>query len=269
LGLSCPTASTCFASGTGISPSGGSMMATTNSGSIWTAQSIPVGDYPYGISCPTTSVCYAATADSDDAGTSTIMASTDSGAVWSDQTIPSGTIGLGSISCVTTANCYTVGGSTAQRVPGTVIETSDSGTTWATQPLPSGTGQLSGVSCPSSAGCFAVGDGALGAGGLPTGGLILSNEQGSLAVTTTSLTNATRGVSYSYSLSALGGQSPYKWKKTSALPKGLRLSRTGVISGTPSAKLASGPYLIAVQVTDSAKKATKQTANATLTLTLN
>ena len=82
------------------------------------------------------------------------------------------------------------------------------------------------------------------------------------------LPHGTRGHFFSYQLSAAGGLSPYKWKKLSALPKGLKLSSTGLLSGTPSTKIASGKYSISVRVTDATKKAHK-VATATLTLNLS
>jgi hypothetical protein len=89
-----------------------------------------------------------------------------------------------------------------------------------------------------------------------------------LEVETTTLPGAKRGTSYTAELKASGGVPPYKWKKLGALPQGLKLSKTGVISGTPSAKLTPGSYPIHVQVTDSKKKG-KQSATATLTLQLS
>jgi hypothetical protein len=89
-----------------------------------------------------------------------------------------------------------------------------------------------------------------------------------LHVTTTSLPEGSRGTPYSASLQAEGGSPPYKWKKLGALPKGLKLSKTGSITGTPSTKIAAGSYSISVQVTDSAKKG-KHSASATLTLKLS
>jgi hypothetical protein len=56
-------------------------------------------------------------------------------------------------------------------------------------------------------------------------------------VETTTLPGAKRGTSYTAELKASGGVPPYKWKKLGSLPQGLKLSKTGVISGTPSAKL--------------------------------
>ena len=49
------------------------------------------------------------------------------------------------------------------------------------------------------------------------------------------------------------------------LPKGLKLTKSGLIDGTPSSKLAPGSYPVSVKVTDS----TKGTATATLMLRIN
>ncbi len=77
-----------------------------------------------------------------------------------------------------------------------------------------------------------------------------------------SLPQAQPGAAYSVQLEASGGSAPYKWKKGAKLPRGLKLSKTGLLSGTPSAKLAPGSYPISVRVQDAAK----HTAAATLTL---
>jgi hypothetical protein len=85
-----------------------------------------------------------------------------------------------------------------------------------------------------------------------------------LHVVTSTLPGATRGMPYSAPLAAEGGVQPYKWKKAGPLPKGLKVSKTGMLAGTPSTKLAPGSYPVAVKVTDSEKP--KQSATATLTL---
>ncbi|MES2736667.1 MAG: Ig domain-containing protein [Verrucomicrobiota bacterium] len=56
-------------------------------------------------------------------------------------------------------------------------------------------------------------------------------------VTTLTLADATKGISYNAELTAAGGQSPYTWtlKGATQLPAGLILSPAGVISGTPTA----------------------------------
>ena len=76
-----------------------------------------------------------------------------------------------------------------------------------------------------------------------------------------------RGEAYSFQLRAAGGTAPYHWKKTSILPRGLKLSSSGVLSGTPSTKLAPGTYSFSVQVADHTKKV-HQTATQTFTLPL-
>jgi hypothetical protein len=101
-------------------------------------------------------------------------------------------------------------------------------------------------------------------------------------IATTSLLSATPGTAYSpVTLQAanLGvSTSPYvttlKWKKLS-LPKGLKLSKTGVLSGTPSTKLTAGPSSVKVKVTETVttlngkkKVKTKTTVQATIPLTI-
>jgi hypothetical protein len=86
-----------------------------------------------------------------------------------------------------------------------------------------------------------------------------------LTVSTSSLPSGTISTSYSSSLQAAGGTSPYAWSITSgALPSGLTLaSATGLISGTPT---ASGNFSIGVTVKDAASPALS--ANATLALSI-
>ena len=76
-----------------------------------------------------------------------------------------------------------------------------------------------------------------------------STGSGSLSVSTTSLPNGTVSVSYSQTLAATGGTSPYTWSVSSgSLPVGLTLSSNGAISGTPSVAASSS---FSVQVQDS------------------
>jgi hypothetical protein len=92
---------------------------------------------------------------------------------------------------------------------------------------------------------------------------------GALQITTTTLPAGTVGGAYSFQLTASGGIPPLSWKKTAALPTGLKLSKTGLLSGTVSAKKVSpGTYPISVQVSDSTKK-TRQTSTRTFQLQIN
>ncbi len=86
-----------------------------------------------------------------------------------------------------------------------------------------------------------------------------------LAVSTSSLTSGSVGVSYSAVLSATGGVPPYTWSITSGtLPAGLTLSTSGFISGTPTNQESQ---TFTVQATDSESPAA--TASASLTLTVD
>jgi len=77
------------------------------------------------------------------------------------------------------------------------------------------------------------------------------------SVTTSSLPAAARGSVYTpvtLSLGAVGVSAPgftttIKWKKVT-LPKGFVLSASGVLSGTPSAKLAAGANSVTVSATE-------------------
>ena len=106
---------------------------------------------------------------------------------------------------------------------------------------------------------------------------------GEFLITTSSLPPATPGTVYGPVTLQTANQgvssSPYvttlKWKKVT-LPKGLKLSRDGVLSGTLNAKSVPGPSSATVQVTEtvttlngSKKVKTKTTAQATIPLTVN
>lgn len=77
--------------------------------------------------------------------------------------------------------------------------------------------------------------------------------QSPLIITTTSLPEATQGVSYSTFLAASGGFPPYLWNVSGVIPPGLQGLKldtlTGNITGMP---LQSGVYTVKIQLTDSA-----------------
>jgi hypothetical protein len=97
-----------------------------------------------------------------------------------------------------------------------------------------------------------------------TASLSITVAPASLAVTTSTLASGTVGISYSATLQASGGTTPYSWSiATGQLPTGLSLATGGQISGTPS---ASGTYSFTAKVTDSSSPA--QTATASLSITV-
>ncbi len=78
-----------------------------------------------------------------------------------------------------------------------------------------------------------------------------------LSITTSSLTGAAVGVSYSQAVSATGGTTPYTFSMSSgSLPAGLSLSAGGVISGTPT---AAGTFSFAVRVKDNVNNTATKT----------
>ena len=83
------------------------------------------------------------------------------------------------------------------------------------------------------------------------------------AITTSSLPVGAIGAAYSSQLAALGGIPPYIWSLASgALPGGLSLSSSGLISGNPT---ASGTFNFTIKVTDTAS----QIATKALSITIN
>lgn len=80
--------------------------------------------------------------------------------------------------------------------------------------------------------------------------VVAASTAPALTITPASLTNATRGVSYTATLVPGGGTAPYAFVKSSGtLPAGLALSSAGVITGTPT---ESGAFNFTVTLTDSA-----------------
>ena len=83
-----------------------------------------------------------------------------------------------------------------------------------------------------------------------------------LMISTSTLPNGQVGATYSITLAATGGATPYRWSLSAgALPSGLTLSSAGVLSGTPA---AAGTFSFTVTITD----AGTQTASALLQITV-
>jgi hypothetical protein len=128
--------------------------------------------------------------------------------------------------------------------------------------LQSSTGTLSGT--PTTTGTygvmFAVAD---NTGDVSTQTLSVTIDTTSaLTIVTTNLPGATINKSYSASLQASGGTTPYAWSvKAGTLPPGLSLSSGGVISGTPT---KTGAYAATFGISDT----TNQTASQSLSITV-
>ena len=82
-----------------------------------------------------------------------------------------------------------------------------------------------------------------------------------LSLQPTKLKNATAGKAYRAKIKFTGGVAPLTWKLTGKVPKGLKITKTGLLLGTPT---AAGTYRLTVTVRD----ALRVSAKKTLTLTV-
>ena len=142
--ISCASASHCITTGYSKDHSKGVILATTNGGKKWKAQTSGTTLQLWGVSCPTTHTCFAA------GGSGTILQTSNGGKTWAPQT--SGTSQtLYGVSCASASHCVIVGSS------GTILTTTNGGSTWVprTSAL---TRQVYGVSCHDTKHCVIVGN---------------------------------------------------------------------------------------------------------------
>lgn len=133
-GITCPTATNCFAVG-----DGGTVVATT--GGSWTALTSGTTKALRSISCINSTTCYAA----GDNGA--ILKTTDSGTTWTSQN--SGTTGnLKKIACFAPDTCYAI----TDHISG-VLKTIDGCTTWTTIKV---IDDLRDLTCPDINTCFTI-----------------------------------------------------------------------------------------------------------------
>ena len=130
--------------------------------------------------------------------------------------------------------------------------------TWSATGLPpglniaAGTGVISGA--PTSSGASSVTVFVSDSSGQSTQASYTLQVNSLFTITTLSLPAGTIRQSYSATVAATGGTTPYTWSAT-GLPTGLAIAvDTGVISGTPN---SSGTYSVTVFVSDSASQATQ------------
>ena len=168
-GVSCVSATSCFAVGSSISKAGSATLVERWDGATWSivASPTPAGSGSdiglIGVECASDSNCFAV----GNGGTNTLVERWD-GAAWSIAPSPSPHAGsdveLDGVACSSDTNCFAVG--TFDNAGGTdfitLIEHWD-GSTWSIVPGARNSlmTQLVGVACPLAAGCFAVGDDAI------------------------------------------------------------------------------------------------------------
>jgi photosystem II stability/assembly factor-like uncharacterized protein len=157
--ISCPSATDCwmvggYANGE-IPTDDDTVLATTDGGVTWTADTLPVDVFQtLSISCPTTSNCWLTATALD--STTAIYATNDGGTTWNLQTsVPESVAGPRSISCATNTTC-TATGSNGVFTPA-AYATANGGSTWSAQTLPGTPAAEPGsISCTSATTCFVV-----------------------------------------------------------------------------------------------------------------
>src|SRR5881296_1658512 len=207
-----------------------------------------------------------ATSSSDNGGQFTVVVSNSAGSVTSSTAIL--TVNA-SIPPLQVASSQLPGGTAASAYSATL--SASGGTSpysWSVSSgtLPTGlslssSGTLSGT--PTVAGAFpftvAVKDAASASASASLSINVVSLPP--LQVTSSQLSGGTVGTTYSATLSASGGTSPYSWSVSSGtLPTGLSLSSSGTLSGTPT---VAGAFPFTVAVKDAAS------ASASASLSIN
>ena len=245
--------------------------ATGGTGTInWTASGLPAG---LALSA-TTGQSIQITGTPTAAGTSgnIVVTATDSGGVF-QQTKSTAALSLTVLPKLSITTSSLAGG-TANTAYSATLQATGGVTpyTWSATGMPAGlsinasTGVISGT--PTTAGTstptITVND-----SGVPqqqaTGQFTIVIAPAALAITTTSLPNASVNTAYSQTLQATGGTLPITWSVVGNLPSGLSLNTaTGAITGTPT---ATGTSSFTVKAVDSSNP--QQTQTQALSITVN
>jgi photosystem II stability/assembly factor-like uncharacterized protein len=167
-GLSCPSASTCFAAGS--QGASGAVITTTDGGRQWARLRLPRGTGVLNaIWCPSAARCTAVGADgADHVNASAFAVSTSSGGrAWTRGILPQHVPALIAVSCPPSPTCYATGNSQLRRY---ILVTTDGGRKWRANLRPEGNkfNELVSISCPCATTCAAAGTAheiATGAGG--------------------------------------------------------------------------------------------------------
>ena len=200
-GVACSSAKDCWATGgmtnasyfsigpiaVGLSSSGGTVVATTDGGTTWTAQQLPADVASVGgISCADSTHCMAVAAAASYVS-SMLLTTADGGTTWT-AAAPLGSAVATSIDCPTVATC--VAGGALPPLPGALqsqglglgsflavaLTTVDSGAVWSTGIVPTGAMMINNTMCLDATHCWSVGAAASAAGGIQ--GLVEESTDG-------------------------------------------------------------------------------------------
>lgn len=149
--ITCPTTSTCMASGFGHGTNVW-LKATTDSGHTWTSVTAPAGAlYSGGLSCTSPTSCLLVTAPPS--GSDTAWTTSDLGASWQPHAMPNDLSAYYDVGCAATT-CVAVGSNGGD---GAIAVSNDGGLTWVAGPVPPESELLAKVTCSTATTCIAAG----------------------------------------------------------------------------------------------------------------
>ncbi len=170
----CPSSSICYGVGVDQATGNSEIISTSNGGTSWSSQPLPVAAEISSISCPGPTTCWAVGRSSF--FTPVILATSD-GQTWTTQNVPTvpgkpgapSTFAVSSItaiSCPSTQYCVALGGpplalGTLSFLSTAVLMTANGGMTWTALISPS-TVLLTSLSCATLSDCMAVGPRGIG-----------------------------------------------------------------------------------------------------------
>ncbi len=158
--ISCPVASTCFASGyshTVFNTSAGLLLTTTDGGTTWTPIALPgTSEDAQGISCPSATRCVLPGLSAHGFPQ---LYDVSSGTASLDPTLAYGVTGVFDVTCASLQRCVAAGDTSSPSLgsTGSILTSSTTGRTWTARTPDHTVAAYVSVSCPTPATCLSLG----------------------------------------------------------------------------------------------------------------
>ena len=140
--ISCANVSDCWAT-----DSAGKVIATTNGGSTWSAQTTGTTVQLNGIACVSATNCWAV-GNAPGGGSAAVIATTNGGTSWTAETSGDSGHNWTAIACPDSTHCF------AAESTGKVYATSNAGTSWAATGNTGVTQSMQAIACASNTTCW-------------------------------------------------------------------------------------------------------------------